>query len=133
MSKWKNPSGNEPELKSRMFWDLAKDACIFCDAGEFPFKHTTEGRTHPQGDLCESAKFHDMNTKGVNPFRQALIMSKLEVWTPMTLASIIVRCDQEYWKNPNKTTTLTDTEYDQVVERLRAIAPDHPQLEKIGE
>jgi NAD-dependent DNA ligase len=50
----------------------------------------------------------------------------------MTLAAIIRQCDREYWKRTKKKTTLSDTEYDSVVERLRAIAPDHPQLEILG-
>lgn len=133
MTEWKNPSGREPILARRMFWDLARDECIFCDVGEFPFTQTPEGRLHPCGTPCEGNKFHDMALKDARPFRRNIVMGKLDIWRPMTLASMIARCDEEYWVRTGKATTLTDTEYDQVVERLRSLAPDHPQLQKIGQ
>jgi hypothetical protein len=115
-----------------MLWDLARDACIFCDAGEFPFTISAGTRLHPCGSPCDGDRFHVAMKGRANPARRNIIIGKLNVWRPMTLASIISLCDDQYWKNPDKSPTLSDIEYDRIVEQLRNIAPDHPKLQEIG-
>jgi hypothetical protein len=134
---WSNPV-QEPPLSSRMYWDLAKEECPCCEAGEFPFTITDEGREHPDGMPCLAERIHKMfqahiaDPKKLDPFRQKLIMSKLDAWTPMTLAAIIRRCDEEYWRDNGRSLTLQDHEYDKVIKRLKRLAPDHPQLQVVG-
>lgn len=137
-AKWTNPI-KEPPIASRMYWDLAKDACPCCAAGEFPLTKTADGLMHPNDMPCLAAKVHKLfkahiaNKAKLDPFRGKIILSKLKVWKPMTLAAIIRRCDDEYWRKNGAKLTLQDTDYDKVVRRLTKLAPDHPQLSVIGD
>lgn len=139
MSKWVH-RGEEPPIASRMYWDLAKDECPCCAAGEFPFSGTPEeGLEHPGELPCLANKIHRMfrthikdNAK-LDPFKRKIIMGKLDVWTPMTLAAILRRCDIEYHRDDGEGgMTLEDHEYDRVQRRLAHLAPDHPQLQVVG-
>lgn len=136
---WTRPAGApEPSLAARMYWDLAREECPCCAAGEFPFTVTDEGREHPEEMPCLADRIHEMfakhraRPKKLDPFRRGIILGKLKVWSPMTLAAIIRRCDEEYWRDHGANLTLSDTEYDQVVSRLKKLAPDHPQLLVVG-
>ena len=52
-------------------------------------------------------------------------------WTAESLASEISRHNRAYWERASP--TITDYEYDQMVERLRHLAPDHEVLSELGE
>jgi hypothetical protein len=134
---WTNPVG-EPSLSSRMYWDLAREECPCCEAGEFPFTETEQGREHPDGMPCLADRIHKMfkahlaDQSKLDPFRQKIIMSKLDAWSPMTLAAIIRRCDEEYWRDDGRDLTLQDHEYDKVNRQLKKLAANHPQLQVVG-
>lgn len=138
VKKWTNPVA-EPPLASRMYWDLARAECPCCEAGEFPFTETDDGLEHPDEMPCLADKIHRMfrahikdNTK-LNPFKRKLVLAKLDVWSPMTLAAIIRQCDVEYHRDDGASgLTLEDHEYDKVQRRLAKLAPDHPQLQVVG-
>lgn len=124
-------SSSKPRLASRIFWDLARAACEHCCKGEFPLIRLKFNKwTHPDYGRCGGSRFHLGNQEGVDPFKAKLVISKLHIWRPGTLVAIIKLADKQYWND--KETTLSDTEYDRVVERLKRIAPDHPQLSVIG-
>ena len=139
MTVWKNPV-KEPSLASRMYWDLARDTCPCCKQGEFPLTGKGEDTEHPYELPCLAYKIHTMarahkrQPDKLDPFRKSVIMGKLHVWQPMTLAAILKRCDEEYWRDslPFNRLTLSDTEYDRVTRRLKELAPDHPRLRVVG-
>lgn len=63
-------------------------------------------------------------------FTAETVMANLELWAPNTLAEILAVANTEYWGAGE--CTLSDTDYDLVVERLRTLVPDHPQLNALG-
>ena len=54
----------------------------------------------------------------------------LEELDVVVLAGLVQRANREYWDEA--TPTLPDPLYDRIVQRLRALQPDHPVLEEMG-
>lgn len=73
----------------------------------------------------------DLRRKTLPKFEAEFVLKHLRRLSTNTLAEVLARANLEYWTD--SPTILTDPQYDSVVERLREVCPEHPQLSSLGE
>jgi hypothetical protein len=100
--------------------NMAKSRCAQCLRGDLHDRFA-----------CDAKDLWLANAGGFDFFTPAFVMGFLATFTPNTLAAILVTCNTEYWCN-NTETTLSDPEYDMVMQQLTQICPNHPQLNYLG-